>query len=205
MTAILTKPDEGERIHWPQQGHDFCLKVSSESGSSFSLTEAIIPPGKGAGLHIHDDAEECWYVLDGEYRFTVGDAEFTAGAGATVLVPRGTPHGLMAGETGGRHLTIFAPGGCEVAFREIGAAQRSGSTGPDFFKQRPPVIAVMPIAGSDAGAAATAAAVTVRLVDGLTKIESIRVMRPEAGSTSPRRRALAAFDALYRGARQPRH
>ncbi len=135
MTAILVKPDEGERIRWPQQGHDFCLKISSASGGSFSLSEAVIPPGKGAGLHIHEESEECWYVLDGEYRFTVGDSEFTAGPGATVLVPRGTPHGLMAGQTGGRHLTIFAPGGCEVAFREIGAAQRSGSTGPDFWKQ----------------------------------------------------------------------
>lgn len=135
MTTILVKPDDGERIHWPQQGHDFCLKISSESGGSFSLTEAVIPPGQGAGVHIHERSEECWYVLDGEYRFKVGDSEFTAGPGSTVLVPRGVPHGLTTGATGGRHLTIFAPGGCEIAFREIGAAQRSGSIGPDFWSQ----------------------------------------------------------------------
>jgi mannose-6-phosphate isomerase-like protein (cupin superfamily) len=133
MTTILISPGDGERIVWPQQGHEFCIKISPEHGGSFSLTEATIPPGKGAGRHIHEQADECWYVLDGDYRFTVGDSEFTAGAGATVLVPRGTPHGLVAGEMGGRHLTIFAPAGCELAFREIGAAQKQGAIGPDFW------------------------------------------------------------------------
>jgi mannose-6-phosphate isomerase-like protein (cupin superfamily) len=135
VTTIFVEPDGGERIHWPQQGHDFVLKITSENLGSFSLTEAVIPPGKGAGLHVHEASEECWYVLEGEYRFTVGDTEFTAGPGATVLVPRGTPHGIQVGETGGRNLTIFAPGGCEIAFREIGAAQQSGTTGPDFWRQ----------------------------------------------------------------------
>lgn len=134
MTTILIEPDEGERIHWPLQGHDFCLKVSPLDGGSFSLTEAIIPAGKGAGLHIHEQAEECWYVLEGEYRFTVGETQFTAGAGATVLVPRGTPHGLMAGDHGGRHLTIFAPAGCERAFVAIGDAQQRGTTDPEFWR-----------------------------------------------------------------------
>ena len=132
--TILVNSDEGERVHWPQQGHDFCLKVSPRNGGSFSLTEAVIPPGKGAGLHIHEQAEECWYILEGEYRFTVDDLEFTAGPGATVLVPRGTPHGLVAGKHGGRHLTIFAPAGCERAFLEIGDAQRRGTTDPEFWR-----------------------------------------------------------------------
>ena len=135
MTAILTGPGDGGRIVWPQQGHEFCVKVSPEHGGSFSLTEVTVPPGKGAGRHIHDHAEECWYVLEGEYRFTVGDTEFTAGPGATVVVPRGTPHGLLAGENGGRHLTIFAPAGCERAFREIGDAQAGGAISAEFWLQ----------------------------------------------------------------------
>ncbi|GAC1512741.1 MAG: hypothetical protein NVS1B3_16690 [Candidatus Dormibacteraceae bacterium] len=134
MTTILVQPNDGESVHWREQGHNFCLKVSPDGGGSFSLTEAVIPAGQGAGLHVHDESEECWYVLDGDYRFIVGDSEFNAGPGTTVLVPRGTPHGLIAGEGGGRHLTIFAPAGCERAFIEIGAAQDMGATGPEFWE-----------------------------------------------------------------------
>ena len=130
----LTGPDEGDRVHWPQRGHEFWLKVSPAAGGSFSLTEVSIPPGQGAGLHVHEEAEECWYILEGEYRFTVGDSSFSAGPGATVLVPRGTPHSLTAGEQGGRHLTIFAPAGCERAFVEIGEAQRHGTVDPEFWR-----------------------------------------------------------------------
>ncbi|MDB5578460.1 MAG: lysine decarboxylase transcriptional regulator, CadC, partial [Bradyrhizobium sp.] len=67
----------------------------------------------------------------------------------------------------------------------FGLAIAAPMFGPDLFKQRPPAIAVMPIAGTDADAAPTAAAVTIRLADGLAKIENIRVMTPEAGSASP--------------------
>lgn len=67
----------------------------------------------------------------------------------------------------------------------LGLAIAAPMFGPDLFKQRPPVIAVMPVAGSDAGAVTSAAAVTVRLTDGLAKVENIRVVRPEAGNTSP--------------------
>ena len=67
----------------------------------------------------------------------------------------------------------------------LGLAIAAPMFGPDLFKQRPPAIAVMPITGVDAGAAPTAAVVTVRLADGLAKIESIRVVTPEAGGASP--------------------
>jgi hypothetical protein len=74
-------------------------------------------------------------VLEGEYRFTVNTEEIVAQAGATVMVPRGTPHAFIVGERGGRHLTIFAPAGCEVAFREIGAAMNRGDTPAEFWAE----------------------------------------------------------------------
>src|SRR2546423_5305676 len=67
----------------------------------------------------------------------------------------------------------------------LGLAIATPMLGPDLFKQRPPAIAVMPITGADADAAPTAAAVTIRLADGLAKIENIRVVKPEAGGASP--------------------
>jgi DNA-binding winged helix-turn-helix (wHTH) protein/tetratricopeptide (TPR) repeat protein/TolB-like protein len=50
---------------------------------------------------------------------------------------------------------------------------------PEIIQPRRLSIAVAPIAGADAEIASTAAAVTVRLADGLAKIENIRVVTPE--------------------------
>ncbi len=55
-----------------------------------------------------------------------------------------------------------------------------------LFGRKPPIIAVMPIAASgDQQFAAVAAGVTERLVDGLAKIDRIRVVAPQGKSADP--------------------
>ena len=56
-----------------------------------------------------------------------------------------------------------------------------------IFKRTPPTVAVMPIvdASDDRHGAAMAAGVTDRLVDGLAKIDNIRVVAPRSGATAP--------------------
>jgi hypothetical protein len=41
-------------------------------------------------------------LLDGEYRFTIGDEEFVAGCRRTGLIPRRAPHRFTVGSDGGR-------------------------------------------------------------------------------------------------------
>lgn len=65
----------------------------------------------------------------------------------------------------------------------VGLAVAAPIFGPDvIFGRAPPTIAVMPIAGvgSDSQVAETAANVTTRLVDGLAKIDNIRVITQTA-------------------------
>ena len=57
--------------------------------------EAGAPPGPPrwiAPLHLHNNDDEAWYVLEGRLCVKVGDETVEAGAGDAVLVPRGTPH-----------------------------------------------------------------------------------------------------------------
>ena len=50
-------------------------------------------PGRPiAGLHVHHQDDEAWYVLEGRLGFRVGDAEREVPAGESMLVQRGTPH-----------------------------------------------------------------------------------------------------------------
>jgi mannose-6-phosphate isomerase-like protein (cupin superfamily) len=45
-----------------------------------------------APLHVHHADDEAWHVISGALRFRFADQHVIAQAGATVLVPAGTPH-----------------------------------------------------------------------------------------------------------------
>jgi mannose-6-phosphate isomerase-like protein (cupin superfamily) len=63
-----------------------------------------------AGLHVHHDDDEAWVVLEGTLGFRVGDELVTAGPGAAVLVPKGTPHAYWnAGDTEARYVLMMSP------------------------------------------------------------------------------------------------
>jgi hypothetical protein len=58
-----------------------------------------------------------WYILDGTFRFRVGDTTFRQTAGGLAFGPRGTPHTFQnVGESLGRLLIISAPSGLEDFF-----------------------------------------------------------------------------------------
>ena len=84
--------------------------------------------GGAAPLHVHHDADETWYVLDGRATFFVGDERFDAGPGDFVLGPRGVPHAFLVTSQQAEFLVSFAPAGIEGPsgigldgfFREIG-------------------------------------------------------------------------------------
>jgi len=50
------------------------------------------PPRPIAPRHVHHGDDEAWYVVEGTLVVQVGNVEVQAGAGASVFVPRGTPH-----------------------------------------------------------------------------------------------------------------
>jgi uncharacterized cupin superfamily protein len=69
---------------------------------------------------VHHEHEETFYVLDGEFTFTLGDQSVPATAGAFVFVPRGVAHGFEnTGSTPGRVLGIMTPGGFEKLFEDL--------------------------------------------------------------------------------------
>ena len=95
--------------------------------------------GGAAPLHVHHDADESWYVLDGEITILVGDERIETGRGDYVLGPRGVPHTFLVTSEQARFLVSFAPAGTEGPggvglegfFREIGIPVRSGEPRPE--------------------------------------------------------------------------
>src|SRR5204863_5313336 len=80
-----------------------------ETGGVFSLLEAEEPPGFGPPLHIHHDAAEAFYVLEGEYVMFLGDREVTCPAGSFIFIPAGMPHGFRVGAAPSRKLNFYFP------------------------------------------------------------------------------------------------
>ena len=57
-----------------------------------------------------EDADETYYVLEGEYTFFVGDESIRASVGRTIFAPRRIPHTYRA-ESAARHLWVISPAG----------------------------------------------------------------------------------------------
>jgi mannose-6-phosphate isomerase-like protein (cupin superfamily) len=126
MTAV---PEE--RLHF--SGADFVIRASAETtGGAFSILEEIDP--LDTPLHMHEREDELFYVLEGEHVFTVGDQEVHAGPGDAVFAPRRVPHAQrrVVPRTG-RLLAMVSPAGFEGFFRELAAAERDGTLGPEAY------------------------------------------------------------------------
>ncbi len=60
------------------------------------VMEMTLPVGSGPPLHVHDDLDDTWYILDGEIVVRCGDDVSIVGPGHWVSMPRGVPHTFRA-------------------------------------------------------------------------------------------------------------
>ena len=131
-TAFMLGVDEGERLEFG--GVTVLVKASAETTrGTFTLFEEM-PPLVDTPLHVHEHEDELFHVVAGEHVFQVGEQELAAGPGDVVFAPRGIPHAqrrVIAGE--GRLLVLTSPAGLEGFFRDLAAAEKQGTLGPDAY------------------------------------------------------------------------
>jgi quercetin dioxygenase-like cupin family protein len=82
---------------------------TATTGGSYALIEMTHPPSVGPALHIHPRGPESFFVLEGEYTFSLGSTTIVVSAGEAVAVPAGVAHRYVVGATGGRALVITPP------------------------------------------------------------------------------------------------
>lgn len=112
----------------PINGSSFVLRArSDQTGGVYTLIESsLMEVGAGPGLHVHSREDETFVVLDGRYRFFVGEDEVVGERGAVVFTPRHTPHRFEVASAGSRLLHLFTPGGIDDYFRRSHSAIESG-------------------------------------------------------------------------------
>ena len=119
------------------------LKVGAGHTQRWSAFEATVPPGFDVGAHVHGEAEEIFYVLDGEldllafhpqdqavpdwsgWQSAAGSTPVRGGPGAFMFVPAGCPHAFANRSTSvARMLFLVSPAGHEHYLSELGALLR---------------------------------------------------------------------------------
>jgi quercetin dioxygenase-like cupin family protein len=133
--VIVRQRDEGRTVL--VGGADWITyKVrSAESGGAFFCFEASSSPGFGPPLHTHP-YRELFYVLEGEYEFTLGHGEerrtILGRPGAAVAVDGDVPHTFRnAGDSQGRLLFVHIPAALEGFFEEYGVPVAGHGKLPD--------------------------------------------------------------------------
>ena len=121
--ALVLGPGEGRSIELGAFGMTVKAKANETAGL-FSLLEAEEPPGFGPPLHIHHDAAEAFYVLEGEYVMFLDDREFRCPAGSFIFIPAGMRHGFRVGARPSRKLNFYFPAAMIGYFHDLGEAIR---------------------------------------------------------------------------------
>jgi quercetin dioxygenase-like cupin family protein len=100
--------------------------TAAETGGSFSLWEAIVPPGAGAPPHTHAREDEAFYVLSGEFlvEFEGEPAPHRVSPGGFFFGARGRRHAFRnVSDQPARVLILSAPScGLDQMFAELDAA-----------------------------------------------------------------------------------
>lgn len=74
-------------------GLELRVPAASTAGS-ISVHEGVLAPGAEIPRHVHDEADQLLYVVEGEVEVTVGEAAFVARGGDLVSKPHGVAHGF---------------------------------------------------------------------------------------------------------------
>jgi quercetin dioxygenase-like cupin family protein len=104
----------------PVAGSVFDILVQSWlTNNQYSMVLIKDAPGGGPMPMIHSRETETFYVLEGNYEFTVGDKTYKEGPGQIVVNPPGVLHGFkVVGDKQGTVLAVYTPGGFENFFLE---------------------------------------------------------------------------------------
>lgn len=107
----MVRPGEG-RVVPRRLGERTVIKAAKDdTRGAYVVRENSAPAGYGGvPMHLHREAEEAFFVLEGELTVFAGDRQLAAPAGSFVLIPRATAHSLAnRSAVPVRWLTLISP------------------------------------------------------------------------------------------------
>jgi mannose-6-phosphate isomerase-like protein (cupin superfamily) len=93
---------------------------SDDTNGKFALFEVSGCPGGEPPLHIHENEDEMFYVVEGRLQAVRGSEEITLDPGDSAFLPRRVPHTFKVISSFARAIVYVTPGGFEGYFRDLG-------------------------------------------------------------------------------------
>jgi mannose-6-phosphate isomerase-like protein (cupin superfamily) len=109
-------------------GERFTIRTSCKAtNDAYVVLEFVAEPGNGVPMHIHDNEEEHFIIVEGTAHMANGDTMVDLTAGSAITVDKGVPHAWCnRTEAPLRMLVIFTPGHIEGLFRAVAEANGGG-------------------------------------------------------------------------------
>ena len=101
----------------PGERFRICTSAAQTNGA-YSVVEIVAEHGYGTPVHIHENEDEHFVVVDGTASMVNGDQAFEATAGAAISLRKGIPHAWCNRSNSPLRLVITnVPGGIEESLR----------------------------------------------------------------------------------------
>lgn len=119
-TAVVDSPENEQSMAWWFLD---TLVVEHRCAPEMNtvVLEMTLPVDAAPPLHVHDDLDDTWYILQGEMVVRCGGDDLVVGAGHWVSMPRGVPHTFrVVGDREARILLVHDNASFRDFIREIG-------------------------------------------------------------------------------------
>ena len=87
------------------------IATGNDTDGQFSLFDLSIPQQAGSQSYIYGQADEAFYILDGDVSFQQGDQTITATPGTFIYAPKGESYALSSLGTTSARALLISPGG----------------------------------------------------------------------------------------------
>jgi quercetin dioxygenase-like cupin family protein len=118
------------RAFWLLNDRHTFKATADDTGGALTVAELTAASEISPPPHVHRQNDECFYVIEGTFEFTLAGDAFVAGPGGFVLLPKGIVHSHRAAGGPARALVIQSPGGVERFIEAAGRPVAVSATPP---------------------------------------------------------------------------
>src|SRR5262245_63569820 len=126
LVPIVRSAGEGDKRAFAGGGLHLWKLLSDDTGGAFFLFEDTMVKDKTTPLHLHPEAHELTYVVDGEIEVQTDGQRSRVRSGGISFVPKGVAHAFIVRSAEARLIGIQSHGATGQVFYQCASVQATG-------------------------------------------------------------------------------